>query len=159
MITAIMKRYQFKARIEAGDRGGAYVIFPYDVEGEFGTRGRVPVKALIEGVEYRGSLMKYGLPQHFLGIEKAIRQQIGKGLGDTVSVELWKDEEDRVVEIPPDFLKLLRQEKLLTVFEKLSYTHRKEYCRWITEAKKEETRIARASKAVDMLKRSVKTPG
>jgi uncharacterized protein DUF1905 len=74
-----MKKYKFKARIEAGDRGGAYVLFPYDVEKEFGTRGRVPVKAVIEGVEYRGSLMKYGFPQHFLGVEKAIRQQIGKG--------------------------------------------------------------------------------
>ena len=154
-----MKKYKFKATIQAGDRGGAYVIFPYDVEKEFGTRGKVPVKALIDGVEYRGSLMKYGLPQHFLGVEKAIRQQIGKGPDDIVNVELWKDEEERVVEIPPEFLKLLRHEDLLPFFESLSYTHRKEYCRWIAEAKKEETRVARLSKAVDMLKRGVKMPG
>jgi hypothetical protein len=154
-----MKKYKFKARIEAGDRGGAYVLFPYDVEKEFGTRGRVPVKAVIEGVEYRGSLMKYGFPQHFLGVEKAIRQQIGKGPDDIVNVELWKDEAERVVEIPSEFLKLLRQEKLLPFFESLSYTHRKEYCRWITEAKKEETRRMRLSKAVDTLKRGVNTPG
>ena len=155
---ALMKKYKFKAKIEEGNRGGAYVLFPYDVEKEFGTKGKVPVKALFEGVEYRGSLMKYGLPQHFLGVEKAIREQIGKNPGDIVNVELWKDEEERVVEIPAVFVKLLEQEKVLPFFENLSYTHRKEYCRWITEAKKEETRLARLSKAVAMLKRGVKTP-
>ena len=25
-----MKKYKFKAKIEAGDGGGAYVLFPYD---------------------------------------------------------------------------------------------------------------------------------
>jgi uncharacterized protein YdeI (YjbR/CyaY-like superfamily) len=48
---------------------------------------------------------------------------------------------------------------VLPAFEKLSYTHRKEYCRWITEAKKEETRLRRLTKAVDMLKNGVRTPG
>jgi hypothetical protein len=154
-----MKKYKFKAKIEAGKGGGAYVFFPYDVEKEFGTKGRVPVKAKFEGVEYTGSLMTYGFPQHFLGVEKAIREKVGKGPGDMVNVELWKDEEERVVVIPPELLKLLKQEKLLPFFESLSFTHRKEYCRWIREAKKEETRLARLSKAVDMLKRGVKTPG
>jgi len=48
---------------------------------------------------------------------------------------------------------------LLPVFTKLSYTHRKEYCRWITEAKKQETRLKRLEKAMEMLKKGVRTPG
>jgi hypothetical protein len=32
-----MKQYKFQATIEAADGGGAYVLFPYDVEMEFGT--------------------------------------------------------------------------------------------------------------------------
>jgi uncharacterized protein YdeI (YjbR/CyaY-like superfamily) len=40
-----------------------------------------------------------------------------------------------------------------------SYTHRKEYCRWIAEAKKEETRLKRLEKAIEMLKKGVSTPG
>ena len=40
-----MKKYKFKAKIEAGDAGGAYVLFPYDTEKEFATKGKVPVKA------------------------------------------------------------------------------------------------------------------
>jgi len=154
-----MKRYKFKAKIQPGDGGGAYVFFPYDAEKEFGTKGQVPVQATFDGVPYRGSLFKYGKPQHMLGVLKAIRDKLGKAPGDTVDVELWRDEEDRTVEISPEFQKLLKKEGLLPVFEKLSYTHRKEYCRWITEAKKEETRLRRLEKAIEMLKNGVKTPG
>jgi hypothetical protein len=154
-----MKKYKFKAKIEAGNGGGAFVFFPYDVEKEFGTKGQVPVKVTFDGVPYTGSLFKYGYPQHMLGVLKGIRDKLGKAPGDSVEVEVWKDEEERTLEIPPEFKKLMKTEGLLPFFEKLSYTHRKEYCRWITEAKKEETRVRRLEKAVEMLKNGVKTPG
>ena len=97
-----MKTYKFKARIEgapgAAGSGGACVYFPHDVEKEFGTRGRVPVKATFDGVPYTGSMIKYGAPQHMLGILKNIREQIGKGPGDMVEVTIEKDEAERTVE-------------------------------------------------------------
>jgi bifunctional DNA-binding transcriptional regulator/antitoxin component of YhaV-PrlF toxin-antitoxin module len=153
-----VKKYQFEAKIQAGERGGAYVVFPYDVEKEFGTKGRVPVEVTIDGEPYTGSLMKYGLPEHFVGVGKAIREKIGKGPGDTVEVVLWKDEAVRTIEVPPELRKRMQKEKVLSFFEGLSYTNRKEYVRWITEAKKEETRKARLEKAIELLKNEVKTP-
>jgi hypothetical protein len=154
-----MKKFKFKARIQSAGGGGAYVLFPYDVEKEFATRGRVPVKVTFDGAPYAGSLVKYGQPQHMMPILKAIREQIGKQPGDSVQVELWKDEAERTLDVPTPFLALLKKEKLLAGFEKLSYTHRKEYCRWIADAKKEETRLNRMAKAVEMLRGGVKTPG
>jgi hypothetical protein len=154
-----MKKYTFTAKIESEPGGGAFVIFPYDVENEFGTKGRVPVKTTFEGIPYAGSLMRCGAQQHMLGILKALREQLGKRPGDKVEVQLWKDEEVRTLEIPPVLSALLKKDKLLPVFEKLSYTHRKEYVRWITEAKKEETRTARLAKSVEMLRKGIKTPG
>lgn len=154
-----MKKYKFKTKIEAGDGGGAYVLFPYDTEKEFDTRGRVPVKATFNGVPYTGSLIKYGNPLHMLPMLKAIRAQTGTKPGDTIEVVVWKDEEVRTLEVPAQFQKLMKKEGLLPFFEELSYTHRKEYCRWITEAKKEETRAKRLDKAIEMLKKKVKTPG
>jgi len=157
------KQYKFKAIIESiagpAGRGGACVFFPYDVEKEFGTRGQVPVKITFDGVPYTGTMIKYGHPQHMLPLLKAIREQIGKGPGDIVSVTVERDSSARTIEIPPEFEKLLKKEKLLPIFEKLSYTHRKEYCRWITQAKKEETRQARLAKAMTMLRTGIKTPG
>ncbi len=154
-----MKQYKFKATIESAGSGNAYVFFPYDTKEEFGTRGQVPVKITFDGVPYTGTMVKYGHPQHMLPLLKAICGQIGKGTGDTVNVVVERDTSVRTVEIPPAFKAALNREDLLGVFEKLSYTHRKEYIRWITEAKKEETRVARSAKAIDMLRNGIKTPG
>jgi hypothetical protein len=86
----VMKKYKFKAKIESGDGGGAYVLFPFNTEKEFATQGKVPVKATFNGVPYSGSLIKYGNPLHMLGVLKSIREQIGKGPGDMIEVIVWR---------------------------------------------------------------------
>ncbi len=154
-----MKKYKFTARIESGGGGGAYVLFPYDVQQEFGTRWRVPVRATFDGVPNTGTMIKYGNPLHMLPILKAIREQIGKQPGELVDVEIWRDAAERVLEIPDDLAKLLRKEKLAASFENLSYTNRREYCRWIAGAKREETRAKRLGKVSEMLRAGIKTPG
>ena len=153
-----MKKYTFKAQIQAGDGGGAFIFFPYDVQKEFGTKGRIAIDVTFDGVPDKSSLIRYGYPQHLAGVPKAIREKIGKQPGDHVEVELWKDETPRTVEIPEEFVKRLETEQLLAFFEALSHTHRKEYVRWITGAKKEDTRKARLEKAIVMLKQKIKTP-
>ena len=153
-----MKKYKFTAQIKAEESGGAYVHFPYDVETEFATKGRVPVQATFNGVPYRGSLIKYGHPQHRLPILKAIREQIGLKPGNAVAVELCKDEEPRTLEVPLSFQAAMEKAGVLSSFDRLSYTHRREYCRWISDAKKEETRLKRMEKAVVLLKKGIKTP-
>ena len=102
-----MRKYRFKATLEAGAGGGAYVLFPYDTEKEFATKGRVPVKATFNGVPYTGSLIKYSKPQHMLGVLRAIREQIGKRPGDTIEVVIWRDEEVRTLEVPAQFKALM----------------------------------------------------
>lgn len=154
-----VKKYKFKAKIEPANMGGAFVFFPYATEKEFGTRGKVPVKATLNGAAYTGSMIKHGFPQHMLHVPKATREELGKAIGDMLDVVVWKDEAERVLEVPAEFLTLMKREGLLTYFESLSYTHRKEYCRWVSEAKKEETRAARLKKSVVMLRDKVKTPG
>jgi bifunctional DNA-binding transcriptional regulator/antitoxin component of YhaV-PrlF toxin-antitoxin module len=154
-----MKKYKFKATIKAGERGGAFIFFPFDTEKEFRTKGKVPVNVTFDGVPDKSSIFRYGYPQHILGVPKAIREEIGKKPGDTVEVLLWKDEEERKLDVPPELQKQLEEHNLLTFFEGLSYTHRKEYCRWIHEARKEETKQSRVAKAIEMLRKGVKTPG
>jgi uncharacterized protein YdeI (YjbR/CyaY-like superfamily) len=51
-------------------------------------------------------------------------------------------------------MKELKKEKeAKTFFDKLSYTHQKEYVRWVEEAKREETRQNRIIKTIEMLKK------
>jgi Domain of unknown function (DUF1905)/Bacteriocin-protection, YdeI or OmpD-Associated len=151
-----LKHYKFTARIEQGDGGGAYVLFPFDVETEFGVKGRVPIQASINGILYTGSLSKYG-QQHVLGILKSIREQIGANVGDQVEIEMWKDDTTRTVDVPAEFLQALRAGGVLGQFESLSYTHRKEYCRWINDAKTEQTRTRRVQNAVEQVRSKAKT--
>jgi uncharacterized protein YdeI (YjbR/CyaY-like superfamily) len=103
--------------------------------------------------------MNYGAIGHTLGVLKDIRAQIGKGPGDMVEVVVWKDEAKRIVDVPPEFAKAMKKQGVLQFFDTLSYTNRKEYCRWISEAKREETRRMRLAKSIEMLGNGVKTPG
>ena len=152
-----MKRYKFSAIIQRSSGWGAFVIFPHDVPTEFGIKGRVPVQAKLGGLPYTSSLMTCGTPFHILAVPKDIRAQLGKEPGDTITVELWKDDVPRTVEQSPEFIKLLRKEKLLAAFEKLSATRRKEYRNWIASAKREETRLRRLARAITMLQQETKT--
>lgn len=148
------KPVKFKAILQeaAVGTGGAFVLFPFDIKETFGTTGRIPIKATVNGEPYRGSLVKYGHPQHMLPVLKAIREKIGKNIGDTIEVIIEKDTTAREIEIPEDLQKVLKENKMDKAFEKLSYTHRREYVQWIEAAKKPETRENRITKAVDMLK-------
>jgi hypothetical protein len=86
-------------------------------------------------------------------------EETWKGPCDSIEVVVWKDEAERIVEVPAQFENLMKKEGLLPVFKKLSYTHRKEYCRRIAAVKKEEARLKRLEKAIEMLKKGVSTPG
>ena len=142
----------FTAVIQNAGGGGAFVEVPFDVEKEFGAK-KPRVKAMIEGVPYRGLLTRMGTECHLLIILKGIREQIGKTFGDEITITVELDTEPRVLEIPDDLTKALKKDKeARAFFDKLSYTHQKEYVNWINEAKKEQTRQNRILKTLEMLK-------
>lgn len=141
----------FKAVIEAAGGGGAYVRVPFDVEKVYGKK-RVKVVATFNGVEYRGSLVRMGGPDHILPILKAIRKNIGKDVGDTVKVSVREDTEPRVVRPPKDFAQALKKSpRAAAFFRDLSYTHQREYVRWIEGAKRSQTRASRIERSVELL--------
>jgi hypothetical protein len=147
------KKQTFTAIIQNAGGGGAFVEVPFDVEAEYGSK-RPKVKALIEGAPYRGILTRMGTDCHILGIRKEIREQVGKTFGDEVTVMIEPDADPRLIEVPADLMKELKKDKeAKALFDKLSYTHQKEYVNWVTEAKKEETRQNRIIKTIEMLKR------
>lgn len=150
------QKQTFTAEIKNAGGGGAFVDVPFDVEAVLGSK-RPKIKATIDGVPYRGLLVRMGSDCHMLLILKSIREQIGKTFGDKVKVTVELDTEPRVVAVPKDLLMELKKDKEAKVFfEKLSFTHKREYVNWIQEAKKEETRANRVLKAIEMLKQGKK---
>jgi uncharacterized protein YdeI (YjbR/CyaY-like superfamily) len=98
-----------------------------------------------------------GTECHLLIVLKEIRGQIGKTFGDEVTITVEPDTEPRVIEVPVELKEAFKTEKeAKDFFEKLSYTHQREYVMWINEAKREETRQNRIVKAIEMLKKGKK---
>jgi ABC-type sugar transport system substrate-binding protein len=85
-----MKQYTFDAEIRAGRSGGAYVVFPYDAEKEFGTNGKVPVKATIDGVPGRRAVPDGDAASHARRTQ-AIRDKL-EAPGDIVAIVLSRDD-------------------------------------------------------------------
>jgi hypothetical protein len=150
--------HEFDAIIEDAGGGGAFVTVPFDVEVAFGNK-RPKIKATIDGVPYRGSLVRMGTPRHLLPVLKQIRDRIGKQTGDSVHIVIDEDAAPRIVQVPDDLRLTLEDEPDANAwFEKLSHTHRNEYVTWIEEAKRPETRPARVEKAVGMLRQGNRAP-
>lgn len=144
--------FEFELVIEEGRGGGALVVPPVDVASVWDTRGRVPVVATFDGHRYRGSLVPMG-GRHVLGMTKAVRSATGKDLGDRVAVTLRRDSAERTVEVPMELATALAEAPDVRArYEGLSYTHRKEFARWVAEARKRETRDRRAAEAVEMIR-------
>jgi bifunctional DNA-binding transcriptional regulator/antitoxin component of YhaV-PrlF toxin-antitoxin module len=143
---------------EAGRGGGRWVEVPFDAKAEFG-EARAPVAATINGIEYRSRLSVYG-GRTYLGLRKEVRDAAGIDVGDEVDVTIERDDAPREVEVPPALAEALDGDaEGRAAYDKLSFTHRKEYARWIAEAKKDETRERRVAKALEMLRAGTKTPG
>ena len=146
---------RFTATLEA--RGaGRLVEVPLDVPALFG-QARPPVKATVNGHTFRSTIAVYG-GKYYLGFNREVRDAAGIEDGDLLMIDLDRDQEERKVEVPHDLEAALDPATRAT-FDNLSFTHRREYVRWIEEAKREETRARRVAKAVEMLREGVKTPG
>lgn len=125
------------------------IEIPFDVEAMFGAK-RVPVKAVVNGAVYRGSIVRMG-GKYMLGIPKVFREAAGVAPGEHIVVTIERDDEERIVTVPEDFAEALLNGGLRDAFDSMSYTHRKENVRAIEEAKAAETRQRRIAKAIGMI--------
>ena len=138
--------------------GERHVVVPLDVRALWG-EARPPVRGTVNGVPFRSRLAVYG-GETMLGLTNAFRASAGIAEGDEVEVVIGRDDAPREVEVPPALQAALEGDAIArAAYERLSFTHRREYANWIAEAKKEDTRDRRAGRAIEMLREGVKTPG
>lgn len=113
---------------------------------------RFPVKATVNGYTWRGNVARMG-GEFLVGLSKAVRTAAGVQAGDQVQVELELDTQKRTVDLPDQLSAALAADaEAKAGFDGLSYTHRKEYARWIAESKKPQTRDRRLAKALELLR-------
>ena len=87
-----------------------------------------------------------------IGLSKAARADLGIEIGDEVDVRVDRDDAPRHVDVPAELTAAWADHPdVVTAFQKLSYTHQREYAEWVGSAKQQATRDRRATKAVEML--------
>lgn len=150
-----MKIFEFEAELmKTPDMNATYIEFPYSVEKEFGTRGRVKVVVEINGYSYRTSLSNMGGSCHLFPVSQKHRKGIGAEAGDRLKVIIRRDPEKRIVETPADIEESLKVfPEIDEFFRSLSFTLKKEYVEWVEGAKKLETRLRRIEKGILTLRR------
>lgn len=148
---------EFKAQIKKVEgKNASYIEIPFDVEAVY-KKKRVKVKAKFDGIEYRGSIVKMGMPCFMIGITKEIREKLSKTFGDTINVEIEEDLEERVIEITKEFEEALnKNDKAKEFFNSLSFSMKKKYINSINSAKKEETKLKRIKDYIEKLENEMK---
>jgi Domain of unknown function (DUF1905)/Bacteriocin-protection, YdeI or OmpD-Associated len=148
-----MAQATFRAPVRPSTRGGGghFVEVPPEVVDALGGTGRIPVTATFDGVPYRGSIVRMG-GDAVLGVQKAIMAEAGISVGDTLTVVVANDDAPREVDVPDDLEKALRRNAVARgSFDGLSFSHRREYVRHITEAKRPDTRARRVERTIELL--------
>jgi hypothetical protein len=145
-------RKQFKVKLFGCGRSGevAGMNLPFDPKQVWG-KSRLPVTGTINGFKFRTTVCPMR-GEYFVCVNRQMRAGGNCGVGDTVTVVMEPDTAPRTVEAPPDLKKALKSNKAAqAAWERHSFTHRKEFAQWITEAKKPETRARRLEKTLEML--------
>ena len=113
---------------------------------------RFPVVARVNDHTWRTTVARMR-GEFLVGLNRAVRLEAGVEAGDTVAVELELDTAPREVEVPEALAKALAEDsEARAAYDRLAYTHRKEFARWVDEAKREETRRRRVTQALELLR-------
>jgi hypothetical protein len=113
---------------------------------------RFPVRVTVNGHTLRLSVARMR-GEYLVGFSRANREAAGVQAGDTVTVTLELDDAPREIAVPTPLADALAADASAGgAFEKLAFTHRKEFVRWIEEAKRDETRERRVAKTIEMLR-------
>lgn len=150
---------EFDAVVQGDSNGGTWVDVPFDLKETYGKGNLVPIVATFaHSVSYQGVLAMMGGPQAMLLLRSDIRAQLGEPKpGDPMHVRIDLDSAPRVVALPEDVAALVEDNPEAAAFwETLSAGNRREYARWIEDAKRPETRQRRVEETVARLARGEK---
>jgi len=143
---------RFRAQLQPRGPAAAVVLDDAQVAEVGEGARRFPVVATVNGYTWRTSVARMG-GEFLVGLSREVRQGAGVQAGDEVDVTIELDGAPRDVEVPEALAAALAADpRAKAAFEGMAFTHRKEYARWVAEAKRDETRQRRVQQAVEMIR-------
>lgn len=143
---------RFRAQLQPRGPAAAVVLDDAQVAEVGEGARRFPVVATVNGYTWRTSVARMG-GEFLVGLSREVRQGAGVQAGDEVDVTIELDSAPRDVEVPEALAAALAADPPVKVaFESMAFTHRKEYARWVAEAKRDETRQRRVQQALEMIR-------
>ncbi len=147
----------FRTTVELGGKTATGMQVPDDVVAALGAGRRPSVAVTVNGYTYRTTVASMG-GRFLVPLAAENRSAAGVAAGDEVDVGIVVDDAPRETALPDDLAAALADEPAATSFlEGLAPSHRKEFVRWIEDAKKHETRATRVEKTVAALREGRKT--
>ena len=146
---------EFRTTIELGGKTATGMQVPADVVASLNAGKRAPVVVTVGGYSYRTTVAPYG-GAYYVPLAAEHREAAGVAAEQEVDVSIELDTAPREVTLPDD-LAAAMDDEAQAAYDRLSFTHRKEWVRWVEEAKKPETRTTRIEKTVAGLKAGKKT--
>jgi len=147
-----MGAIKFRALLQPRGPAAAVILDDAQVAAVGEGAKRFPVVATVNSYTWRTSVARMG-GEFLLGLNKEVRQGAGVEAGDEVEVAVELDTAPREVEVPEALAAALAADpQAKASFEGMAFTHRKEYARWVAEAKQQETRQRRVQRALEMIR-------
>lgn len=138
--------------VELGGKTATGLQIPDEVVSALGSAKRPAVRVTIGGHTYRTTVASMG-GRFLVPLSAENRAAAGVSAGEHVDVDIVLDESPREVAVPADLADALAgDDEARSFFAGLAYSHRKEWVRWIEDAKRAETRSARIGKALESLR-------
>ena len=140
----------FRTTVVLGGKTATGLQVPDDVVEALGAGKRPPVVVTVGGYTYRTTVAPMG-GSFWVPLSAEHREAAGVQADEEVDVSVVLDTAPREVAVPED-LAAAFDDAVRAQFDALAFSHRKEWVRWIEEAKKPETRTARIEKTVESLR-------
>jgi bacteriocin resistance YdeI/OmpD-like protein/uncharacterized protein DUF1905 len=142
----------FRTTVELGGKTATGLHVPDDIVSALGGGRRPAVRVTIADYTYRTTVASMG-GRYLVPLSAEHRAAAGVAAGDEVDVTIEADAEARDVAVPDDLSAALADDDAARrFFDSLAYTHRKEWVRWIEDAKRAETRERRLEATLDALR-------
>ena len=146
---------EFRTTVTLGGKTATGLQVPDEVVAALGAGKRPPVVVRVGSYSYRTTVAPMG-GAFWIPLAAEHREAAGVRAGEEVDVVVEHDPAPREVTLPED-LAAAFDDALRATFDGLAPSHRKEWVRWVEEAKKPETRAARVEKTVESLRAGKKS--